>query len=247
MATYTTTPSPYLLNINSLNNVITSASGANATTTALSNITLMINSAKYQINANILAPVSGSNVNMTGNLNMSNASIYFNNRVGLTSNSINGTPYLAIKTTNVEQARFTSNGFVIGGADALAPLDVTGSALIRGSLFVSTMGVPFTDSLGCIYADGSVFAEGFYSPSDERLKTNISPYAPTELPSTVRFTWKNTGIEDIGVLAQDVATVAPECVSSRNGVLVVDYSKLVVLCLAEISALKKELAKINKN
>jgi len=246
MASYTTTPSPFLLNINSLNNVITSASGNNVNGTTLSNLTLMINSATNKVNANTIGPFSGSNVNMTGNLNMSNASIYFNNRVGVTSNSINGSPYLAIKTANVEQARFTSNGLAIGNTVPQTPLDVTGSVLVRGCLYVSTMGVAFTSSLGCIYADGSVFGDGFYSPSDERLKTNVRLYEPRGLPDAVRFNWKNNGTEDIGVIAQNVAAIAPECVSSRNGALTVDYSKLVVLCLAEISALKKEIAELKK-
>jgi hypothetical protein len=197
-----------------------------------------------KVNANIIGPFSGSNVTMTGNLNLSNAGIYFNDRIGVTSNCINGTPYMAIKTANVEQARFTSNGFAIGNTVPQTPLDVTGAVLVRGSLYVSTMGVAFTSSRGCIYADGSVFGDGFYSPSDERLKTNVRLYEPRGLPEAVRFNWKSTGIEDIGVIAQNVAAIAPECVSSRNGSLTVDYSKLVVLCLAEIFALKKEIAEM---
>jgi hypothetical protein len=246
MASYTTAPSPFLLNINSLNNVITSASGNNVNDTTLSNLTLMVNTTTNKVSANTISPFSGSNINITGNLNLSNSGIYFNGRVGVTSNCINGSPYLAIKTANVEHARFTSNGFAIGNTVPETPLDVTGSVLVRGCLYVSTMGEAFTSSLGCIYADGSVFGDGFYSPSDERLKTNVRLYEPRGLPDAVRFNWTSTGVEDIGVIAQNVAAIAPECVSSRNGTLTVDYSKLVVLCLAEISALKKEIDKLKQ-
>jgi hypothetical protein len=132
--------------------------------------------------------------------------------------------------------RLTGATLGIGTKTPAATLDVVGDTIIRGNLYVS--------SLGNVYADGSMFATGFFSPSDSGLKTNITPYATKGLPTPVRFTWKATGVEDIGVLAEDVQSIEPSCVSQRGVIQTVDYSKLVVLCLAELHALRSTVASL---
>jgi hypothetical protein len=243
MATNTTEPNRYLINLNSLNNVITSASGVNATSTSLTNILNMINTSNYILSANTLETYTGSNMLVTANLNLSNASIYFNNILSIQSNCVNGTPYLAFKTNGLEQARFTSNFFGIGTSIPLTKLDINGSELIRGNLYLSTFG---TSSTANVYADGSMYAGGFYTPSDIRLKENISTFVCPDLPRAIKFTWKN-GKEDIGVLAQELELIEPLCISNNNGIKTVDYGKLVVLCLAEIHALKKTVNELKKS
>jgi hypothetical protein len=240
MATNTTDRNSYLLNLNSLNNVIQNASGISATTTALSNLQNVINTNTYSISINSIKSFSGSNLTCAANLNLSNSAIYFNSNIGVTSNSINGTSYLAIKTSTTERARFTSNGVGLGITAPLTDLDINGSELVRGNLYISTMGTPA--AIGNVYADGNMFAAGFFSPSDEILKQNIETYTSPGLPTPVQFTWRATGAADIGFLAQDVAKVAPACVCTYNGIHHVDYQKLLVLCTAEIIALKAEVS-----
>lgn len=239
MATNTTDRNNYLLNLNSLNNVITSASGTSATITALSNLQKIVNASNYGASINTLTSYSGSNITCTANINLSNSAIYFNSNIGVTSNSISGNGYLAIKTNTVERARFTSNGVGIGVTVPLTNLDIAGSELVRGNLYISSMGGAGTAN---IYADGSVYAAGFIGPSDERLKTNIQPYVGARLPTPVSFQWKATGIDDIGFIAQEVAAIEPRCVSQRDGILHIDYQRLLVLCVAEVQTLRAEVS-----
>lgn len=246
MATNTTEPNRFLVNLNSLNNVITNANGSGTTvlSNSLANLQTIVNSSNYSISANTLASYTGSNIKVSANLNLSNAGIYFNSNIGLLSNTLNGVPYLAFQTSGIERMRLNVGNLGIGTKAPLAALDITGSELVRGSLYISTMGDAVTSSLGNVYADGKIFAAGFYSPSDPELKTNIMPYISNGLPTPVRFTWKNTGVEDIGVLADDVLRIEPACVSVLGATKNVDYSKLVVLCLAEIHSLRSTVASL---
>jgi hypothetical protein len=239
-----TTSNRFLLNLNSLNSVATSASGNNAVlSNSITNLQTIVNPSNYTVSVNSLTSYTGSNISVGANLNLSNAGIYFNSNVGLLSNSLNGVPYLAFLTSGAERARLTAAAFGIGTKAPLAALDVGGDELVRGSVYVSTMGV-VNPALGNVYADNSVYAKNFFHPSDPALKTNILPYISQGLPTPVRFTWKKTGMEDIGVLADEVKRLEPSCVSMRGDIQTVDYSKLVVLCLAEIHVLRSTVVSL---
>jgi len=80
---------------------------------------------------------------------------------------------------------------------------------------------------------GTVFASNFVTTSDRRMKTNLEPLSfKTPLPS-YRFEWRGSGEKDIGVMADDVEAVAPECVyTDDGGYKAVNYSKLVPVCFS---------------
>jgi hypothetical protein len=107
-------------------------------------------------------------------------------------------------------------------------------------LYVSTS-ASLLPTAGNVYADGTMYAQAFLTPSDPSLKTDVRPLvAPKRLPLPVEFTWIRSGVRDIGFLADDVAEVAPVCVSvdTMCGKQHVDYAKLVTLCMAEIHSLR---------
>jgi hypothetical protein len=83
--------------------------------------------------------------------------------------------------------------------------------------------------------------------STEKLKENIEPYT-TEISNflklnPVRFTWKDTGKEDVGLLAEDVYDIFPEFVSKDEAgeVTGINYSKLATIF---INVLKQHQLKI---
>ncbi|EKT4523746.1 tail fiber domain-containing protein [Pseudomonas putida] len=86
--------------------------------------------------------------------------------------------------------------------------------------------------------------------SDERLKTNVE----TLLDSTdtltkihgVRFKWKESGREDIGVVAQNVKEVYPELVHEKDGLLTVDYEKLVAPLIESVRELNQRIEVLEK-
>lgn len=95
---------------------------------------------------------------------------------------------------------------------------------------------------------------GFYG-SDKRLKTNILPIADAlekvKNLNGVTFNWatpeKDQTQREAGVIAQDVQTVLPETVTTReNGYLAVDYPKLVPLLIEAIKELTARVEELEK-
>ncbi|GAA5193509.1 hypothetical protein GCM10023322_55690 [Rugosimonospora acidiphila] len=106
--------------------------------------------------------------------------------------------------------------------------------------------------VGSVYYSGSLLG-----PSDARLKTDV-----TELEDAlgaigrlrgVRFAWTEEALRDVlpgasrtrqvGVIAQDVAEVLPELVTTDgSGLLAVDYSKLTAVLVQAVKELEGRLA-----
>ena len=94
-------------------------------------------------------------------------------------------------------------------------------------------------------------APNFNSTSDERLKENIETIteALDKVDSIrgVTFTWKENGKASMGVIAQEVETIAPEVVSETNGYKAVNYDGLIGLLIESIKELKQEIADLKQN
>lgn len=116
-------------------------------------------------------------------------------------------------------------------------LTVTGGAGIDGSLFVG----------------GNVTAIDFDSTSDAQLKENV--YTIEDALSIVselrgvRFDWKESKKESIGVIAQEVEHYVPEVVStnSETGYKSVSYGNLVGLLIEAVKELKSEIDQLKNN
>ena len=241
-----TNPSPYILNLPAMTNVANSATGGTSAN-FLASLSNAFDSATNSITTNGLAAFSGSNISVTNTLALSNVGVSFNGSNLLTSNAVNGRTSLAFQVSGVEGARLTAVGLGIGVVSPVAPLDVGGNAVVRGNLYISTMGAAVTPLIGNLIADGDIYANGNFYPSDPVLKQAVRPYVVDRLPEAVEFTWKATGLRDVGVLATDVYEIEPACVKSgATGHLNVDYAKLVVLCLAECKALRARVTELER-
>ena len=77
-------------------------------------------------------------------------------------------------------------------------------------------------------AGGALGAGGALASSDRRLKKNIVRIGTHKSGvGGYSYTMKRTGIDDVGVMAQELQGVMPEAVSTdSDGYLMVDYSKL---------------------
>jgi hypothetical protein len=101
-------------------------------------------------------------------------------------------------------------------------LIITGSALLLATTALQVQAYDDTKASGI---------GGMCCPfSDEKLKFDIKPLTQStqkllELKGTT-FKWKDSGREDIGVIAQDVEKVYPELVRKDKKHLQVDYEKL---------------------
>jgi len=271
MAFLTTNPSPFLINVPELQNVVTSATGASGfsgLSNSVNDLLTLINTANSQLNINTIGSSTAGAITFTSNINLSNSLITFLGSNLLGSNTLNGPAgFIAFQVSGAEQARLTTTGLGLGTTTPSAklsvngsayisgnigigmttpelPLDVQGGAIIRGPLYVSSFGA-VSSATGNIIASGDIFANGFFYPSDSRLKRDITAYETPKLPTPIEFTWRGTGERDIGVLAEDVLEIEPACVTrSPAGFLTVDYAKLSVLLLAEVRILKAQMSTV---
>jgi hypothetical protein len=209
MANLTWGQSPYLLNIPTVSNVTTSATGAGSVATLQS-----------QVNA-ILGMVDITNKKINAN----------------TISNFSTTPIQVVNSINF-----------VAGTTGTNTSSITGNYCIKnGNLYISSMGAAVTCSTSSVFCDGYVYSLGNVCPSDPTLKKEITPYTSIELPNPIRFTWKESGIKDIGFSATDVKQCVPEAVSLHpNGTQMVDYAKLVVTAIAEIRDLKAKVAELEK-
>jgi hypothetical protein len=248
MAFLTTNPSPFIINVPEFQNVITSAtgnSGFSGLSNSVNDLLTYINTANSQLNINTIGSSTTGNITFTSNINLSNSVITFSGSNLLGSNTLNGPAgFLAFQVNGVERARLTATGLGIGTTVPQLPLEVQGGAIIRGPLYVSSFGA-VSSATGNIIASGDIFANGFFYPSDSRLKKDISVYESPGLPTPVEFTWRGSGEHDIGVLADDLLEIEPLCVTrAPSGFLTVDYAKLSVLLLAEVRTLKTQMSTV---
>lgn len=247
MAFITTNPSPFLINVPELQNVLTSATG-NANTTeslsnAIANLQTYIDTTNSQVSVNTIGANTTSAITFTSDINLSNSAIQFLGSNLLGSNTLNGPAgHLAFQVGGVEQGRFTNGRFAVATQNSGEFVtDLSGGAVVRGPLYVSSFGAV----IGDIIASGDLTANGTLYPSDRRLKTNFAEYVSPGLPTPYRFDWRSSGRHDIGVIADEVRELEPTCVrEGPDGHLTVDYPRLSVLLLAEVRELKGQVAEL---
>jgi hypothetical protein len=96
--------------------------------------------------------------------------------------------------------------------------------------------------------NGIVYAGNFVTTSDRRLKRNIrTAEIPHIIPVAYRYENTETGEEDLGCMADEVAAIAPECVyTTPAGYKAVSYPKLVPVCLSLIKRLADRVAALER-
>ena len=98
--------------------------------------------------------------------------------------------------------------------------------------------------------EGQVSAPSFIVTSDRRKKENIKEFIPQksilDLP-IVEFDFKDSGLHQIGCIAQDLQEICPEIVTTDSqGYLSISESKLVYLLLDEVKKLKTEVETLKR-
>jgi hypothetical protein len=165
---------------------------------------------------------------------------------------------LTFNTTNSNPATVTFNGSgTVAYAVSPTFTSTTAAAAITAtSTFATPLAIATTGNVtvgGDFSATGNVTA---YSLSDKRLKENITPINDPinklNALSGNTFNWNDDFYAtqdqalfkkyDVGVIAQEVQSVLPEAVNERdNGMLAVDYSKLIPLLIECIKAQQVEI------
>lgn len=109
------------------------------------------------------------------------------------------------------------------------------------------------DSSGNFTA-GTITATNFDSTSDRNAKDNIEPITAAidtlNQIEGVGFTWKSSGVQSYGVIAQELQKVLPELVSQSEEGLAVSYTPLIAFLVEAVKSqetrIKQLEAIINK-
>ena len=114
------------------------------------------------------------------------------------------------------------------------------------------LGIGVTDPTQKLHVGGNILADSFLYTSDINLKENISPLNGLDIISQlsgVRFSWKDTGEQEVGVIAQEVEAVLPELVvtDEETGVKLVQYSNLVAPLIEAVNEQRRELERIEQD
>jgi len=160
-----------------------------------------------------------------------------------TSKIVNG----AITGAKLASNIYTSN-IGIGNMNPQYPLDVTGSAVISGSVGIGTSNAPAfkLQVVGDIQATGNVIAY-----SDERFKTDLQiiQNALDKVMTIHGYTFKRVHQQndkrEAGVIAQEIAKVLPEVVvQDRDGYFSVAYGNITALLIEAFHDVHKRLSNI---
>ena len=170
-----------------------------------------------------------------------------------------------------------TNGYKISGQDDLLVTDdhtgnvsltgdltitgnsvITGNSTLNGSSIVngnSTINGECTVSgdatfVGNITAN-EVSATDIVSPSDERLKENITPINdPLSLINDINgvtFNWKGTSKPSAGLIAQEVEKILPELVSENDRGKAVNYNGIIGLLVECVKQQQVEIENLKNS
>ena len=147
---------------------------------------------------------------------------------------------------DADTAHLTTAQTFTGEKKFATDVTVSGSLIVSSSIGDNPFGILVK---GAVSASGDVIA---FQSSDERLKDNIQPIeSPLEKIfqiNGVSFDWNNKqdlySGRDVGVIAQEIESVLPEIVQTReSGMKAVRYEKIVALL---IEAIKEQQLQIDE-
>lgn len=159
---------------------------------------------------------------------------------------IDSTGNVGIGTTHINA---TGGGFSFRAGSVHYMNIAHGSSVGHGNYFVA---FKHDDTVVGTITKTNTTGVSYNTSSDERLKENITD--STDAGSKVdaiqirQFDWKADGShQDYGVIAQELATVAPEAVhqpEDSEDMMGVDYSKLVPMLIKEVQSLRSRVAEL---
>lgn len=152
----------------------------------------------------------------------------------------------------------TKGGFAIGGFDRTKGIFDSYNEYITGNMNEEGMQILRLNAITGINKDpdkrfaldvnGTLYADEVVTPSDFRLKSNIStiidPLSKVMSLRGVTFNWKDAGDhqnkKSIGLVAQEAVKVVPELVNKGSKYYSINYAPLTALLIEAIKELKKE-------
>jgi hypothetical protein len=253
--------SRFVMNLVPLTNVVSNTSGLDTNTTLSNSITAMqqmINTDTKTVYTNFLgAFTANTSIQVQSPLNLCN--------VGITSNGVATTfgtaGAVASAQGSVSSIVYDGNyvstnisGITIGvqGRTIFNMLSNGNSIFYDGSRAASEVRVSSMNfaadlvTASSINVGGSCFANAFVTLSDIQAKQHISSidgFSADQLQGIRPYKFRYTGFpeEEIGLMAQELEAIYPECISVNNGTKYVKYNSVLALLLGTVRDLQERL------
>ena len=100
-----------------------------------------------------------------------------------------------------------------------------------------------------VVVGGSLSAESVIITSDGRLKENLKVLSDIDISSLKAYTYnfKNSNVDKIGLVAQDVQKICPQAVSEQNNILKIDYNAIVALLVNKVNNLEHRIRELENH
>lgn len=211
-------------------------SGQNLTglvTSVISGTGILVSQATGQVTISATSPFVGVGI-QSGGSNVS-FGITTLNFAGGSVQSVTGDPTAGISTITIQAGAATPAG--------------SNTQIQYNNAGVTGASANLTFDGNNLYVAGIVTATDFNSTSDLQFKENVAiienPLSILSEINGVRFTWKETQRQSMGVIAQDVEKVAAELVSSGD-TKSVNYNGLIAILIESIKELKNDVDLLKK-
>lgn len=231
--------SPFLVNIVPLANVQTNISGLDPLTeltTSVGNIQEMVNTDTKTIYTNYLASYTNQSIQVVSPLNL--------NSVGITSNSL---PYTLGNVSTIGTSNYVKVGSGIEmGVNGIPVFSIQSNSVLltNASEFrVSSINTYLDALYVSSIVGGNCFAQSFITLSDELSKKDISRVSSISLSNihTYRFKYLGNDTNEIGLLAQELESMYPECVVEHGSTKYVNYNSVISILLTAVRELEERV------
>ena len=166
-----------------------------------------------------------------------------NNTLQLIGNTLGVNPNLEITTITTSGQAIANGGLSVVGTGTINGDNIITSSSLSGYALLNSS----PNFTGQVTAVG-----GFVSGSDYRIKENIiqldSSYTVDKL-NPIKFTNKNTGKTDIGLIAHELQEFYPDLVTGEKDdeqLQTVNYQGLIGILIQEIKSLKQEVKELKE-
>ena len=246
--------SKFVRNIIPLQNIQTNVTGLNPVSVVsgqVKNLQSMVNYATKTINTDFIQSfTNGGTIQLISPMNLSNVSLTGNSLIGTTETGVTSD---GILTSTVMSFNINSRPVMtIVGSGNLLYYDVSGQAteFRVSSVVLKGDSASFSTLNAGSATFRTVYASNYLTLSDILAKTGIREWRDTIVDKFDKikpyvFTYKDTSAVNIGLLAQEVEAVYPQCVTQGSDKYV-NYDSVVALLLGAVKELSARVAVLER-
>ena len=211
----------------------------------VTNIQKMVDYEKKTIFTNYIGAYSESNISLLSPLNP-----------GLVNGSSAGTSTIGTLSTFISCVDASGTATAINmNVNGRPILDFSGSGngIVYDSKSIATefrvSSMTFAADLAIVstmMVGGTCFAQSFVTLSDSREKQGIRIFDTDRISQVNPYSFHYRGSEEreIGLLAQELEGILPECVTDHDGVKFVKYDSVVALLVGAVKKLEGRIEKL---